>query len=105
LNEAGLRQVETAFLQLDACREQSAVKDQMVSICEARAGAAEAEIGKLNDSVRTLQETVRLKDQIAARRETEHRAELRAARGTWRRRFVRALQYVAVGVVIGVVVR
>ncbi len=105
LSEAELRQVDTAFLQLDACREQSAVKDQMVSNCEARAGAAQTEIEKLNDSVSRLQETVRLKDQIAERTEAEHRAELAAARGTWRSRFVRALKYVGVGVVIGVAVR
>jgi TolA-binding protein len=105
LNEAGLRQVETAFLQLDACREQSMVKDQMVANCEARAGAAQTQIEKLNDSVNQLQEAVRLKDQIAVRTEAEHRAELQAARGTWRSRFVRALKYLGVGVVIGVAIR
>jgi hypothetical protein len=105
LNEADLRQVDTAFLQLDACREQSAVKDQIVSNCEARASAAQTQIEKLNDSVKQLQETVHLKDQVAERTEAEHRAELAAARGTWRSRFVRALKYVGVGVVIGVAVR
>jgi hypothetical protein len=97
--------VETAFLQLEACREQSAVKDQMVANCEARAGTAQTEIEKLSDSVSRLQETVRLKDLIAERTETAHRAELQAARGTWRSRFVRALKYVGVGVVIGIAVR
>jgi hypothetical protein len=105
LTGQGLRGVETAFLQLDACREQSAVKDQMVSNCEARVGTAQTEIEKLNDSVSQLQETVRLKDQIAERTEAAHRAELVAARGTWRSRFVRVLKYVGVGVVIGVAVR
>jgi hypothetical protein len=76
-----------------------------VANCEARVAAAGTQIEKLNDSVSQLQETVRLKDQIAARIEAAHRAELKAARGTWRGRFVRALQYVGVGVVIGVAIR
>jgi hypothetical protein len=103
LSEAELRQVETAFLQLDACREQSAVKDQMAANCEARAGAAQSEIEKLNDSVSKLQQTVRLKDQIAARTEAEHRAELKAACGSRWARFKRALEYVAVGAALGAV--
>jgi hypothetical protein len=105
LNEAELRQVETAFLQLDACREQSAAQDRLVANCEERAAASRTVSENLNRSVNQLQEAVRLKDEIATRTEAAHRAELKAARGTWRGRFIRALEYVAVGVVIGVVVR
>ena len=105
LNEAELRQVETAFLQLDVCREQSAAQDRLVANCEERGAASRAVIENLNRSVNQLQETVQLKDEIASRTEAAHRAELKAARGTWRGRFIRALEYVGVGVVIGVVVR
>ena len=105
LNEAELRQVETAFLQLDACREQSAAQDRLVANCEERGAASRAVIENLNRSVNQLQEAVRLKDEIASRTEASHRAELKAARGTWRGRFIRALEYVGVGVVIGVVAR
>ncbi|MBZ5516453.1 MAG: hypothetical protein LAN62_16700 [Acidobacteriia bacterium] len=105
LTERGLRQVETAFLQLDACREQGVVQEQRLANCEDRARAAQAETATLGHSVSQLQEAVRLKDEIAARTEAEHRAELQAARGTRRGRFVRALEYIGVGVVIGSVVR
>ncbi|MBZ5543360.1 MAG: hypothetical protein LAO07_06730 [Acidobacteriia bacterium] len=103
LTEGGLRQVETSFLQLDACREQAEARDRLVANCEERVAAAGAQVDKLNDSLSRLQEAVRLKDEIAARTDAAHRAELKAARGTWRGRFVRALQYVGVGVVIGMV--
>ena len=69
------------------------------------ARAAQAETATLGHSVSQLQEEVRLKDEIAARTEAEHRAELQAARGTRRGRFVRALEYIGVGEVIGSVVR
>jgi len=105
LNEAELRQVETAFLQLDACHEQSAAQGRLVANCEERSAASRAVIENLNHSVSQLQEAVRLKDEIAARTEAAHRAELKAARGTWRGRFIRALEYVGVGVVMGIVVR
>jgi hypothetical protein len=103
LDPGALRKVETAFVELDACREQAAVKDEQVANCGRQLASSAAIADRLNDSLRQLNEAVRLKDEILARREAEHRAELKAARGSRWARFKRALEYVAVGAALGAV--
>jgi hypothetical protein len=105
LTEEGARRVETAFLELDSCREQSAVKDGALGNCQEQVATQAAIAGEMRKSLDDLNQAIRLKDEIAARTETLHRAELRAARGSWGSRFLRAVEYVAVGVAIGVVAR
>ncbi len=100
-----MRQVETAFVELDACREQGEVKDQQLANCREQAAASADMVSRMNDSLQQLNEAVRAKDEIAARREAQHRAELKVARGSRWGRMRKALTYVAVGVVIGVVAR
>jgi hypothetical protein len=103
LDVTAQRKVETAFTELDSCREQSAVKDQQVANCRQQLNSSAAIADRLDDSLRQLNEAIRLKDEILARRETEHQAELKAARGSRWERFRKAVTYVAVGVVAGVV--
>ncbi len=105
LTEEGARRVETAFLELDSCREQSAVKDGALGNCQEQVATQAAIAGKMRKSLADLNQAIRLKDEIAARTETLHRAELRAVRGSRLGRFVRAVEYVGAGVVIGIVVR
>lgn len=105
LTEEGTRRIETAFLELDSCREQSAVKDRELANCQEQVAVHRAVAGEMNKSLNDLNQAFRLKDEILARVEAEHRAELKAARGSWLGRFVRAVQYVGVGVVIGLVAR
>jgi len=88
---------------LQTCREQAAVQEQLISNCEERVGASQAVIDTLNLSVGDLQQNIRAQDEIAARLAAQHRAELKAARGSRLRSFGRALKYVGVGVVIGMV--
>jgi len=88
---------------LASCREQLAVRDELIANCEERVGASQAVIDALNRSVADLQENIRAEDAIAARLAAQQRAELRAARGSRLRRFGRVMQYVGVGVVIGMV--
>jgi histidinol-phosphate/aromatic aminotransferase/cobyric acid decarboxylase-like protein len=45
------------------------------------------------------------KDQVLARSEEAHRAELKAARGTWQTRFSRAVEIFAGGFIAGVLAR
>jgi hypothetical protein len=45
------------------------------------------------------------KDKILAASEAAHRAELKAAHGTWRAHFIRAVEYFAGGFIAGVLVR
>ncbi len=86
------------------CREQSALQDRLISNCEQRVEVSRAALEAAKKSALDLQDALRVKDDIAARQEAAHRAELKAARGSRLRRFGRVLQYVGVGVVIGVVV-
>ena len=89
---------------LAACREQSAVQDELISNCEQRADVTRAALEAAKQSALDLQEALGAKDEIAAKLDAQHRAELKAARGSRLRKFGRALQYVGAGVVIGVVV-
>jgi hypothetical protein len=89
---------------LAACREQSAVQEELISNCEQRAEVTRAALEAAKQSALDLQQALGAKDEIAAKLDAQHRAELKAARGSRLRKFARALQYVGVGVVIGVVV-
>lgn len=97
------RETRVPSPELTACREQSAVQGQLISNCEERVDASQAVIDAMNRSVQDLEQTVRAKDEIAARLDAQHRAELRAARGSRWKRFTRAAKYVGAGVVIGIV--
>ena len=89
---------------LQACRQQSAVADQLVANCEQRVDLQRAALAAARRSAVDLQQALRAKDEIAAQLDAQHRIELKAARGSRLRRFARVLQYVGVGVLIGVVV-
>ncbi len=89
---------------LGSCREQSAVQDRLISNCEERAELNRGALEAAKRSALELGEALRAKDAIAARMAEQHRAELKVARGSRLRRMGRALEYVGVGVVIGIVV-
>lgn len=76
----------------------------MISNCEQRAEVTRAALETAKQSTLDLQQALGAKDEMAARLKAQHRAELKAARGSRLRKFGRALQYVGAGVVIGVVV-
>jgi len=105
LSEQGARRLETAFVELDSCREQSALKDRELANCQEQVAVNQAVAGEMHKSLNDLNQAIRLKDEILARVEAQHRAELKAARGARLGRFVRAVEYVALGVAVGVVVR
>ncbi len=105
LTEAGARAVETAFVELDACRAQSTAKDAEFENCRALGQAHQSLITQQDITVKKLNAVLADKDQILARREEAHRAELKLARGTRWSRFLSALKYLAAGVVVGVVIR
>lgn len=105
LSVQGQRQVVSALAERDACREQSAVRDQQLANCRAQAATAAAEIQKQADSLAKLNLALDARDQILKRRETQFKAELQAARGTWRTRALRALKLLAIGVAVGAVIR
>jgi hypothetical protein len=77
------------------------VQDQLIANCEERAELSRTALEAAKRSTLQLGEALRAKDAIAARLEEQYRVELKAARGSRLRRFGRALQYVGVGVVIG----
>ncbi len=105
LSEPGQRIVASALAERDACREHSAIQDKLVANCGQRVAAGEAEIRAQADSLAKLNVALSAKNKILAEREAEHRAELRAARGTWRSRAWRAMKWIGAGVVVGQLIR
>jgi hypothetical protein len=105
LSDEGVRKVESAFVQLDACRQQSQVIAQQVSNCDQRAKLDSALEEQQAEAISKLNAALADKDQILARSETAHRAELKAVRGTWRTRFCHAVEIFAGGFIAGVLVR
>jgi hypothetical protein len=105
LSDQGVRKVEGAFLELDSCRQQSQVIAQQVSNCEQQAKLDSALEQQQAGTISKLNAALADKDQILARSEAAHRAELKAARGTWRTRFYHAVEIFAGGFVAGVLVR
>jgi len=105
LSDQGVRKVETAFIELDSCRQQNQVMGEQVSNCEQQSKLNSAIIDQQSGTIAKLNAALADKDQILARSEEAHRAELKAARGTWRSRFFRAVEYIAGGFIAGVLVR
>jgi hypothetical protein len=105
LSDQGVRKVETAFIELDSCRQQTQVMGQQVSNCERQAQLESALQQQQSDTISKLQAALADKDQILARSAEAQRAELKAARGTWRTRLLHAVEIFAGGFVAGVLVR
>jgi hypothetical protein len=105
LSDQGVRKVETALIELDSCRQQAQVMGQQVSNCEQQTKLDTALQQQQSSTIAKLNVALADKDQIMARREEAHRLELRAARGTWRRRIIRAVEIFAGGFIAGVLIR
>ena len=105
LSDQGVRKVESAFVELDSCRQQSQVIAQQVSNCNQREKLASALEEQQAGAISKLNAALADKDQILARSEAAHRAELKAVRGTWRTRFCHAVEIFAGGFIAGVLVR
>ncbi len=105
LSDQGVRKAESAFVELDACRQQSQVIAQQVSNCDQRAKLDSALEEQQAGTISKLNAALADKDQILTRSEAAHRAELKAARGTWRTRFYHAVEIFAGGFIAGVLVR
>ncbi len=105
LSDDEARKVDTAFVELDSCRQQAQVMGQQVSVCEQQAKLDTALEQQQADAITKLNTALTDKNQILARSEEEHRAELKAARGTWRTRFFHAVEIFAGGFIAGVLVR
>jgi hypothetical protein len=105
LSDQGVRKVDSAFVELDACRQQSQVMAQQVSNCDQRAKLDSALEEQQAGTISRLNAALADKDQILARNEAAHRAELKAVRGTWRTRFYHAVEIFAGGFIAGVLVR
>jgi hypothetical protein len=101
LTDEGARKVETALVELDSCHQQSSVQSQQLTACQKEGAAEAAMVEQQKSSIAQLNQALGDKDQILAKRETEFKAELKAARGTWLSRLGRAAEFVAAGVVIG----
>ena len=90
LSDQGVRKVEGAFEDLDSCRQQSQVMSQQVTNCEQRAKLDLTLQQQQAATITKLNAALADKDQILARSEAAHRAELKAARGSWRARLYHA---------------
>lgn len=105
LTDAGARKAALAIAERDSCRDEGALQNQQLANCREQLAAYAAEIQKQADSLAQLNQALDARDRILARREAEFKAQLAAARGTWPRRLMRTLKYVAIGVGIGAAIR
>jgi len=105
LSDQSVRKVESAFVELDSCRQQSQMIAQQMSNCDQRAKLDSALEEQQAGTISKLNAALADKDQILARSEAAHRAELKAVRGTWRTHFYHAVEVFAGGFVAGVLVR
>ena len=105
LSSPQLRNLAAALVERDACREQKQVVGEQFANCRAQVDANAAIIQQQVDSLAKLNQAVSAKDEILARRETQQQAELTAARGSRLSRLARAVEWVALGIVVGAVVR
>ena len=105
LSDQGVRKVETAFIELDSCLQQTQIMGEQVSNCEQQSKLNSAISDQQSGAIAKLNAALADKDKILAQSEEAHRAELKAARGTWRSHFFRAVEYFAGGFIAGVLVR
>jgi hypothetical protein len=105
LSDQGVRKVEAALIELDSCRQQTQLMGQQVSNCEQQSKLDSTMRDQQAATIAKLNAALADKDKILAASEAAHRAELKAARGTWRAHFIRAVEYFAGGFIAGVMVR
>ena len=105
LSDPQLRNLAAALVERDACREQKqAVADQFEN-CLGQRDTNAAIIQQQVDSLAKLNQALSAKDAILTQREIQQTAELKAARGSRLARLERAVEWAALGIVIGVVIR
>jgi len=105
LSDQGARKVETALIELDSCRQQAQLMGQQVSNCEQQSKLGFALRDQQASALAKLNAALADKDKILAESEAAHRAELKAARGSFRAHLIRAAEYFAGGFIAGVLVR
>lgn len=105
LGEEGLRKVDRALVELDSCQEQGAALNEQMANLNDQLQTSAALAGQQAAAIEKLNQALQAKDRVLAESEAEHRAELKAARGTRLGRLKRAVEHVALGVVIGLVLR
>jgi len=105
LSEAALRQVETALVELDGCKQQAQVRDNLLGNCKQQAASSASIIDQQKASLTSLNEALADKDRILAASRQQQKAELKIARGAFSQRLARTLEHVAIGVAIGLAVR
>ncbi len=104
LSASGARKVETALVELNACRSEGQVEGLRVANCQERAAADAATIRQQADSIGKLNQALAAKDQILAEQQSEYKTELRAVRGTFWSRLAHTSKHVAMGVALGLAV-
>jgi hypothetical protein len=81
------------------------VQGSLISNCHEQVAAKNQIIDEQKASLTKLNEALGTKDQILARRNDEHKAELKALHGTWSSRVAKTVEMVGIGVAIGVAIR
>jgi hypothetical protein len=104
-DQNALRKVAVALVELDSCKQQSEVQGSLISNCHEQVAAKNQIIDEQKASLAKLNEALGAKDQILARRNDEHKAELKALHGTWSSRVAKTVEMVGIGVAIGVAIR
>jgi len=105
LSEPQLRNLATALIERDACREQKDVVEAQFANCHIQVDTNAAIIQQQVNSLAKLNLALSAQDEILARREAQQQTELKAARGSRLSRLARAVEWVAIGIVLGAVIR
>ena len=105
MDENALRKVDAALVELDSCRDRDAVTSKQIDNLNNQLLTSAATISQQSASIEKLNQAVHAKDQVLAQTNAEHRAELKAVRGSLLGRAGRVMEHIAIGVVIGVLLR
>ncbi len=105
LSEAAWRKIDSALVEGDACRSENAVLNREMANLNEQVTTQASMLGLQSAAIDKLNQALVAKDQVLAQTQAEHKAELKVARGTLLGRAGRVVKYVALGVVVGMVIR
>ncbi len=105
LSDAAWRKIDSALVEGDACRSENAVLNREMANLNDQVTTQASMLGQQSAAIEKLNQALAAQDQVLAQTQAEHKAELKVARGTLLGRAGRVVKYVALGVVVGMVIR
>jgi hypothetical protein len=101
LNESAARKVQTCFVDLDGCREQTAIKDQQITALGRQVTTGQSIAAAQEQAIQNLRAVAQAKDDLLVAREKEFEAEVKTAKGSALTRFWNRVKF-PVGIGLGI---